>query len=123
MLVKYKLVSQPDDPRFSYDTSKEYYTKQKIENYCCQKMQKMITEKEKINFDSNNGKLLLNLWMRWLEDPHEEEFDYCPWCGEKIEIRIVERTKKILKFKEKVVEKKEYEFMGSEEVPFDEEKE
>ncbi len=80
----------------------------KIEDACCHDMKEAwnsgLVGAEKYNF--NEG-LLPKIQLQWTEpgyegDTNEEsvEIGYCPWCGEEILLKEVERVRKVKKEKQ-----------------------
>jgi hypothetical protein len=116
MILKYKVVFIPKDPRYNY--SKDEYRYELIEemDYCCNEMK---DNQDYISYTALNGKLQLKFDETWADEPDWVDFDYCPWCGEKIIIEVVKRTKIIEKWKKKTVTQDVCELIEREEINLD----
>ena len=116
MILKYKVVFVPKDPRYDYSEDIEKYDLVEDMPYCCSEMK---DNSEYVSYNPDNGKLNLRFDEEWCDTPDWTDIEYCPWCGEKIIVEVVKRTKIIQKFKKKTITKNVCEFVGQEEVDCD----
>ena len=116
MILKYKLVFVPKDPRYNYSEDIEKYDLVEDMPYCCSEMK---DNSEYVSYNPDNGKLSLRFDEEWCNEADWVDIEYCPWCGEKIVVEVVKRTKIVQKFKKKTITKNICEFVGQEEVDCD----
>lgn len=116
MILKYKLVFIPKDPRFEYRESRYTYDLIGGMDHCCNELK---NNDEYVSYNQDNGKLNLKFYEEWCDEPDWVDIDYCPWCGEKIEVEVVKHTKIVQKFKKKTITKDVCEFVGQEEIILD----